>query len=42
MQKHFNSRVSKFLGLELREVEIHYIVALSGKVVNASHGPNEP
>jgi hypothetical protein len=42
LQKHFDSRVSRFLGLQLREVEIHCIVAFSGKVVNGSHGPSEP
>jgi hypothetical protein len=42
LQKHFDLRVSKFLGLQLREMEIHCIVAFNGKMVSNSHGPNEP
>jgi hypothetical protein len=36
LQKHLDLRVSRFLGFQLREVEIHYIVAFSGKVL-ATH-----
>jgi hypothetical protein len=39
LQKHFNW-VSKFLGLQLREIGIHCIVAFNGKVVSGSHGLN--
>jgi hypothetical protein len=42
LQKHSDSRVSMFLGLQLKEVEIRCIVAFSGKVVSGLHGPNEP
>jgi len=41
LQKHLDSRVSRFLGFQLRKVKIHCIVAFR-KVVNGSHGPNEP
>ncbi len=42
LQKHLDSRVSMFLGLQLREVEIRCFVACSGKVVSGSHGLSEP
>ncbi len=42
LHKHLDLKVSKFLGLQLREVEICCFAACSGKVVSGSHGPNEP
>ncbi len=42
LHKHLDSRVSRFLGFQLREVEVHCIVTFNGIVVNDSHGPREP
>jgi hypothetical protein len=42
IHKHLDPKFSKFLGFQIREVEVHYIVAFSGKVVSSSNGPNEP
>jgi hypothetical protein len=42
LHKHLNSKVSKFLGFQLREVKIHCIVAFNWKVVSSSHGLSEP
>jgi hypothetical protein len=42
LHKHLDSRVSMFLSLQLREVEIHCIVAFTGKVVSSLHGLSEP
>jgi hypothetical protein len=42
LQKHLDSKVSRFLSFQLKEVEIHCIVAFNGKVVSGSHGLSEP
>jgi hypothetical protein len=42
LHKHLDSRVSMFLGHQLKEVEICCIVAFNGKVVNGLHGQTEP
>ncbi len=42
LQKHLDSRVSRFLGFQLKEMETHCIVTFNGKVVNDSHGLSEP
>jgi hypothetical protein len=35
LQKHLDVKVSMFLGLQLREVKIHCIVAFNGKTVSS-------
>jgi hypothetical protein len=42
LQKHLDSRVSRFLGFQIREVEIQCIDAFSAKMVNGSFRPKEP
>jgi hypothetical protein len=42
LHKHLDSRVSRFLSFQIREVVVHYIVAFSGKVISGSYGPSEP
>ncbi len=41
-QKHLDSKVSRFLSFHIRRVDVHYIVAFGGELVNGSNGLNEP
>jgi hypothetical protein len=42
LQKHLDPKVSRFLGFQIREVEVRCIFAFSEKVVSSSYGPSEP